>query len=450
MLNIRKKIVQDFIGRHIFEGMAGIEKEYNDYLNGKNGSKIVEVDVKGEIESANIIEEPRHGKNLKLSIDSRLQSKMYESMKTLAEDIGYIGGAGLMMDIETGELIVATSYPEYDSEVLSDGEDRELINTFIQDENKPFLNRTVGGLYSPGSTVKPFIALGALNENLIDGNTAIFSSGEVKIPNPYNKEQFTIFRDWKEGGHGYADVTKAIAESVNTFFYAIGGGYQNQKGLGISGIEKYIRMFEIGEPTGVDILGEVSGVVPNPEWKKKVFDDDTWRLGDTYNTSIGQYGFQVTPMQMLRAISAIANEGRLVTPHIVLGKPLEFQDLPVEFSDTDYKLVKQGLREVITEGSGLALNTPYVEIAAKTGTAQTGAGNKFVNSWVVGFFPYENPKYAFVVLMEKGPSEGERSAAFGTRPFFNWMRTNAPEYLGLDPVEQVVEQDDQLTDEEES
>lgn len=449
-VNYPQKDSAGFYWQTYFEGMAGIEKEYNDYLNGKNGSKIVEVDVKGEVESANTIEEPKHGKNLKLSIDSRLQSKMYESMKTLAEDIGYVGGAGLMMDIETGELIVATSYPEYDSEVLSDGEDRGLINAFIQNENKPFLNRTVGGLYSPGSTVKPFIALGALNEDLIDGNTAIFSSGEIKVPNPYNREQFTIFRDWKEEGHGYADVTKAIAESVNTFFYAIGGGYQNQKGLGISGIEKYIRMFEIGQPTGVDILGEVSGVVPNPEWKKKVFGDDIWRLGDTYNTSIGQYGFQVTPIQMLRAVSAIANEGRLVTPHIVLGKPLQFKDLPVEFEDIDYKLVKQGMREVITEGTGLALNTPYVEIAAKTGTAQTGAGNKFINSWVVGFFPYDNPKYAFVVLMERGPAEGERSAAFGTRPFFNWMRTNAPEYLGLDPIEDVIGEDTELTEDGEA
>ncbi len=418
-----------FYWQTYYEGLDGIEKLYNDYLNGQNGSRIIEVDVRGNVISSNILNEPNHGKNLKLTIDSRLQAKMYESIKTLSEDIGYVGGTGLIMDIETGELIVATSFPEYDSEILSTGEDRSLINSFINDPNKPFLNRYVSGLYSPGSTIKPFIALGALHEGLIDGNTAIYSSGEVKIPNPYNKEQFTIFRDWKEEGHGYADVTKAIAESVNTFFYAIGGGLDDQPGLGISRIEKYIKLFEIGNKTNIEMLGEVSGTVPSPEWKKRVFNENVWRLGDTYNTSIGQYGFQVTPIQMLRAVSAIANEGVLVTPHVVLGKRLEFKTVPENFEKGDYALVKQGMREVVTVGTGQILNVSYVDIAAKTGTAQRGLGNKFINSWVIGFFPYEKPKYAFVLLMEKGPSESERSASFGARTFFDWMRDNAEEYF---------------------
>lgn len=418
-----------FYWKDYFEGLDGIEKSHNEYLNGINGSKIVEVDVMGDVYSENIVNEPVHGRNLKLTIDSRLQTQMFNSIKSLAEEIGYVGGAGLVMDITTGELVVATSYPEYDSKILSEGEDRESINRFIKDSSKPFLNRAVGGLYSPGSTVKPFIALGALNENIIDGNTAIYSSGEVKIPNPYNKEQFTIFRDWKEGGHGYTDVTKAIAESVNTFFYAIGGGYKDQPGLGISRIEKYIKMFDIGDKTEVDILGEVSGVVPNPEWKKRVFKEDAWRLGDTYNTSIGQYGFQVTPVQMLRAVSAIANNGSLVTPHVVMENQLKVTPLEEDFLPGDYALVKQGIREVVTEGTGQILNVSYVDIAAKTGSAQTGYRNKFINSWVIGFFPYEDPKYAFVVLMEKGPSEGERSASFAARTFFDWVRDNAKEYL---------------------
>lgn len=424
-----QKDKKGFFWQTYFEGLDGVEKYYNESLNGTNGSKIVEANVMGEVYSENIVNPPEHGKNLWLAIDSRLQSRMYESIKTLSDDIGYLGGAGLVMDIDTGELLVATSYPEYNSRILSDGEDDISIDAFINDPNKPFLNRTVGGLYSPGSTVKPFIALGALNEGIIDGNTAIYSSGEVKIPNPYNKEQFTIFRDWKEEGHGYADVTKAIAESVNTFFYAIGGGYEDQQGLGISRIEKYIKMFKIGEKTDVDILGEVGGVVPSPDWKKKVFNGDAWRLGDTYNTSIGQYGFQATPMQMLRAVSAVANDGLLVTPHLVRGDDLETVALPEDFSASDFLLIKEGMREVVTVGTGQVLNVSYADIAAKTGSAQTGVGNKFINSWVIGFFPYEQPKYAFVILMEKGPSEGERSASFAARGFFDWMRDNAPEYL---------------------
>lgn len=421
------------------EGSDGVEKSMDAYLNGVNGSKIVEVNVRGEVFSENVVDAPEHGKNLKLSIDSRLQGKMYESIETLAGEIGYLGGAGLVVDIASGELLVATSFPEYDSETLSTGSDRESINAFIADPNKPFLNRAVGGLYPSGSTVKPFIALGALNENIINANTTVYSSGEIRVPNPYNKELFTVFRDWKKGGHGTTDVTKAIAESVNTFFYAIGGGYEGQAGLGISRIEKYIKLFEIGDKTGVDILGEVSGVVPGPEWKKKVFDGDAWRLGDTYNTSIGQYGFQTTPVQMLRAISAIANNGTLVTPHVVLEKKMESVAIPEDFLLTDFELVREGMRKVVTEGTGGVLNVSYVDIAAKTGSAQTGAQNKFINSWVVGFFPYENPKYAFVVLMEKGPSEGERSASFAARGFFDWMRDNTPEYFGKPVIPETPE-----------
>ena len=418
-----------FYWQTYFEGLDGVEKKYNDMLNGENGSKIVEVNVMGDISSENIVNDPEHGKNLYLSIDSRLQTQMYESIRTLSEEMGYVGGAGAMLDIENGELIVATSYPEYDSKILSDGENREMINSFITDARKPFLNRIVGGLYSPGSTVKPFVAMGALNEGLIDANTTIYSSGEVKVPNPYNKESFTIFRDWKEGGHGYTDVTKAIAESVNTFFYAIGGGYEDQDGLGISRIEKYVKLFEIGEPTGVDMLGEVSGVIPSPEWKKKTFEDDVWRLGDTYNTSIGQYGFQATPIQMLRGISAIANNGTLVSPHLASEGSLSFKKVSTEFDIGDYELVREGIREVVTVGTGQILNVGYVNIAAKTGSAQTGAQNKFLNSWVLGFFPYEQPKYAFVILMERGPSNVTRSASFAARGFFDWVNINAPEYF---------------------
>ena len=326
-----QKDKKGFYWQTYFEGLDGVEKKYDHMLNGENGSKIVEVNVLGDISSENIVNAPEHGKNLYLSIDSRLQSQMYESLRTLSEENGYVGGAGAVLDIETGELIVATSYPEYDPKALSDGDNKELINSFVTDPRKPFLNRLVAGLYSPGSTVKPFVALAALKEGLINATTNIYSSGEVKVPNPYNKEQFTIFRDWKEGGHGYADVTKAIAESVNTFFYAIGGGYQDQDGLGISRIEKYIKLFEIGEPSGVDMLGEISGVVPSPEWKKKTFSDATWRLGDTYNTSIGQYGFQATPIQMLRGISAIANNGTLVSPHLASEGSLSFKKVGADF-----------------------------------------------------------------------------------------------------------------------
>ena len=425
-----------FYWQKSFIGMDGIEKAENDILNGQNGSKIVETDALGEISSENIVNPPVDGKNLVLTVDSRLQAAMYDSIKSLAESIGYQGGAGAIMDINTGELLVATSYPEYDSQILSDGDNVEAINAYLKSEQKPFINRLVSGLYSPGSTIKPFIAMGALNEGIVTPYTTVYSKGAIEIPNPYDPSQSTKFRDWKEGGHGVTDVKKALAESVNTYFYTIGVGYQGQKGLGISGIEKYVKLFDIGAKTEVDIEGEVAGVVPSPDWKKANFKNDpTWRLGDTYHTSIGQYGFLVTPIMMLRAMSSIANSGTLVTAHVMQDSPLTFQKVAEDLQEADYEVVRGGLRAVITEGTGQILNVPYVRIAAKTGTAQTGFKNQFVNSWVIGFFPYEKPKYAFVVLMEKGPSQGERSASFAMRTFIDWVNQNAPEYFEIDSPE---------------
>jgi penicillin-binding protein 2 len=419
-----------FYWQKTFIGMDGIEESLDTELNGTNGSKIIETSAYGDVSSENIINQPIDGKNLHLTVDARLQAAMYDSIKKLSEDIGYQGGAGAMMDITSGELIVATSYPEYDPHIVSEGIEKEIIKGYLESEQKPFLNRLVSGLYSPGSTVKPFIAMGALHEGLVTPETTVVSTGAIKIPNPYDPTQFTLFRDWKEGGHGVTNLAKALAESVNTYFYTIGGGYGSQKGLGISGIEEYIKLFDIGDKTGIDIGGEVSGVVPSPEWKKTNFKDDpVWRLGDTYHTSIGQYGFQVTPVEMLRAMSAIANSGTLITPHVLIDTPITFKKLDITMSEEDYSAVRTGLRQVITSGTGALLNVPYVHIAAKTGTAQAGAHNKFVNSWVVGFFPYEHPKYAFVVLMEKGPSQGERSASFAMRAFIDLVKEQAPEYF---------------------
>lgn len=424
-----------FYWQDYFLGMSGVEKSNNDSLGGENGSRIIEVSALGDVTSENILNQPKNGKNLTLTVDARLQEAMYNAIKQLAEENGYQGGAAAMMDINTGELLVATSYPEYDPQVLSDGSDTEKINAFLKAPGKPFINRLVSGLYSPGSTIKPFIAIGGLNEGIITPNTTVLSVGQIKVPNPYDETQFTVFRDWKEGGHGVTNLAKALAESVNTYFYALGGGYGKQKGMGISGIEEYVKLFDIGDKTGVDIGNEVTGVIPSPEWKKKTFKNDpVWRLGDTYHTSIGQYGFLVTPVQMLRAMSAIANSGTLVTPHAISDTPLTFKKLSIDMPENYYAGVRDGLRQVVTSGTGGVLNVPYVHMAVKTGTAQVGLRNEFVNSWVLGFFPYEKPKYAIVLLMERGPSTSERSASFALRNFIQWVNQNAPEYFIEDEI----------------
>lgn len=412
-----------------FVGMSGVEKKFNNILNGENGSKFIERTARGQVFSENIVNEPLHGGQIFLSIDKDLQHATFNSIRDLSERIGYEGGAGIIMDIDTGEILTLTSYPEYDPNIMSSGKDRQKINEYLNSDKKPFLNRAISGLYSPGSTVKLFVALGALHEGIITKNTKILSTGSVEIPNPYNPEMSTTFRDWREEGHGNVDIVRAIGDSVNTFFYAIGGGLRNQKGLGITKIEEYIKIFGVGEKTEFDLLGEVAGVIPNPEWKRRVFNGDAWRLGDTYNTSIGQYGFQVTPIQMVRSVAAIANEGELVRPTILKDGEIQKEKVMVDFSKEHYQLIKDGMRDVVVAGTGQLLNVSYVSVASKTGTAQTGAGNRFINSWTMGFFPYENPKYAFVILMEKGPAKSDLSASFSMRQILDWMRENRPEYL---------------------
>jgi beta-lactamase class D/5S rRNA maturation endonuclease (ribonuclease M5) len=309
--------------------------------------------------------------------------------------------------------------------------DKEKIQGYFNDKRKVFLDKIISGVYTPGSIVKPFLALGALNEGIISPEKQILSTGSISIPNPYLKDQKTVFKDWK--AHGWTDMREAIAVSSDVYFYTIGGGFGDQKGMGISNIEKYARMFGIDQKTGIDIPDEKGGNIPNPEWKLKNFKNDPWRIGDTYHTAIGQYGFQVTPLEMARATSALANYGTLVTPHFLLNdKSKEDIKSKIEIPQNYYKVIHEGMRMTVTEGTGAALNVPYVKIAAKTGTAQLGVLKNKVNSWVIGFFPYEKPKYAFVVLMEAGPSQGTTGAAFISRELFDWMNENTPEYFSTE------------------
>lgn len=426
-LNYPQKDSSGNYWRTAVEGQAGIEKKYDSILAGENGAILSEVDAIGSDINQNTIAEPEHGENLTATIDTYIQHYLYEAIKEQAEASGFVGGAGSIMDVRTGELIAFTSYPEFDPYTLADGSDVEAINGFFNDPAKPFLNRVLSGLYSPGSTVKPFLALAGLHEGLIDANTQIFSSGRIEIPNRFNPSNPSIFRDWRREGHGITDVRLAISDSVNTFFYALGGGYKSQDGLGIEKIEKYIRLFDIAEPTGIDFGSEVTGTIPNPDWKASVFDDGTWRLGDTYITSIGQFGFQVSPIQMTRATAALANSGRLLTPLLVKGDS-EVSVVGEGISEEDYELIRQGLRDTVTEGTARIINRPYISSAAKTGTAQVGANNEFYNSWIIGFFPYEDPRYSFSIVMERAPKDQDGSAGRAMSSFINSVQENYPEF----------------------
>lgn len=409
-------------------GKDGLEKQYAERLKGINGTKIVETDARKKVHSENMINIPERGEDLVTTIDSRVQKELYSLIKNISDANAFKGGAGMIMNIQNGEIITSTSYPEYDSEILSTGKDKAVISNYFTDKRKVFIDKNISGLYTPGSIIKPFVALGALNEKVITPYKQILSTGSISIPNPYFPDKPTVFKDWK--AHGWVDMRRALAVSSDVYFYEVGGGFQGQDGIGISNIEKYARLFGIGEKTGIDIPDEISGVIPNPEWKAKNFKGDIWRVGDTYHTAIGQYGFQVTPIQMLRASAAIANYGKLVTPHLLLGdteKEEKFTN--INLSREYFDVVREGMRGAVTSGTSTALNIPKAAIAAKSGTAQLGLAKNRVNSWIMGFFPYENPKYAFVVLMESGPSTGTVSASYVMSQLVWWMTTNTPEYF---------------------
>lgn len=415
-----------FYYREDFEGVDGAEKYFNKDLQGENGIKLIEVDARGNIQSQNTIQPPKEGKNIYLSIDSRIQSEMYRAIKDIAERVGFAGGAGVMIDTVTGEVISMTSYPEYSSEIMSSKTDTAKVKSYLTSKDKPFLDRAVDGLYTPGSIIKPYMALAALNEKIIDPNTKILSTGSISIQNQYNPELQTIFKDWK--AHGYVDMRHAISVSSDVYFYEIGGGYKTQKGLGISRINKYMHMFGFGDKVENSFFSGADGVVPDPDWKKKNFDGEAWTLGNTYHTSIGQYGFQTSPIQIVRAVSSIVNDGLLRDPSILKDVPGPvISNIPI--SKDSFAVIKEGMRLGALEGTGKSLNVPYVEVATKSGTAELGAAKDNVNSWMTGYFPYSHPRYAFAMLMEKGSVHNLIGAGAAMREVLDWMSTNTPEYF---------------------
>lgn len=414
-----------FFVREDFAGVSGAERELNDLLEGENGAHTVEYDVRGEIVSESTARLPSRGEDAHLSVDARLSEALYGYLMERVRAIGFQGGAAAVMDITNGELIALTSVPEYDPQTLTDGAPSARISSFVRDPRTPFLDRASAGLYAPGSTVKPLLAVAALAEKVIGPETEILSTGSISVPNPFTPSKFSVFNDWK--AHGLVDMRKALAVSSDVYFYEIGGGFESQKGLGIERMEKYYRAFGLGEALADPLLGASSGVVPSPAWKEKLFPGDPWRIGDSYNTAIGQYGMLATPLQILRAIAAVANGGLLVEPTVLINDAVSTRRVPI--GDDDLRVAREGMRQAVTEGTASGLWFPFVSVAAKTGTAEVGLAKKRVHSWVVGFFPSEHPRYAFVALLERGPSENTIGSAFVMRQFFEWLSVYAPEYL---------------------
>ena len=417
-----------FFYRTEYVGISGAEASFNEALQGKNGDQVLERDALGAIVGEHIIDAPQAGIPTTLSLDARVSEAMFDIISTSSAQAHFRSGAGAIMDIHTGEIIALASFPSYDPEVMADGVDAERIASYNADDRFPFLNKVLGGVYTPGSVMKPFLAYAALKEHIIDPGKIIVSNGFIIIPNPYSPANPARFTDWRV--QGKMTMRQAIAFSSNVYFYTISGGYGSQPGVGITKMNYYYDLFGFGKPTGVTLDNEQVGTVPSPAWKKEEFGDD-WRLGDTYLTSIGQFGWQVTPLQLLRAYAALGNGGYLVTPQIEKGKQGEIVDLQLD--PQHLRVVQEGMRMAVNYpgGSARGLDRTYMAIAAKSGTAEIGAGNAYVNSWGAGFFPYDNPRYAFVLMMDRAPRSNALGATRIMGQVIDWMKDNTPEYLGL-------------------
>ena len=416
-------------------GRDGVEKKYNDILSGINGSNIVEKDIKGQVQGGSIVNQPIAGKNVTLTIDSRLQAKMYELLSTYIKLANFRSGSAVMMDSRNGDIITMTNFPEYNSNIMSSGSDHQTISMYLTSSLTPLLNRAVSGMFTPGSVVKPYIGLEALKENVVTPTTQICSCGSITVPNPYDPAHPGIFKDYNPN-NGWVDIRHAIAVSSNIFFMEVSGGYKSQKGIGITNLGKALERFGLTEKTGVDLSNEKSGVVPSPEWKAKKFSGEPWRVGDTYNTAIGQYGVQVTPLEMVRAVGALSQNGVFVTPHVFKTDSVDSTEdsfvsqskTVTDISPDEYSVIKEGMRLGATVGTGKMFASLPFDVASKTGTAQVGPNGTFVNGWVNAFFPYENPHYVIVVMLEHG-TQNIGTATRIAYDFLDWVRINAPEYV---------------------
>jgi len=410
-----------------YKGKVGVELIYENDLRGKPGVRQVEVDAKGLERKIFATQPAIDGAKLGLTIDSELQQVAYAALGRAVNNSGGQGGSVIVMRPQDGAILAMVSYPSFVSNVFTSERNSEVIKKLLQDTKQPLFNRAVSGVYPPGSTIKPLIASAALAEGVITPATSFLSTGGIKAGSDF-------FADWKAGGHGVTNVYKAIAQSVNTFFYLIGGGSREFTGLGISRLSNYFKKFGLGARTGVDLPSEQTGFVPTPLWKQAVL-HDRWYRGDTYNVAIGQGNLTVTPLQLAVVYAALATDGRLVTPHLAnelilaTGEKRKFTFVPVGnvgLSQETLSVIQQAMRQTVTAGSARSLVSLPLSVAGKTGTAQTGTKTK-THAWFVGYAPSQAPAIVVVVMVEYG-GEGSQVAVPVAREIFSWYAEHQADF----------------------
>ncbi len=416
-------------------GKSGVERYYEAKLHGKDGRIAEEVDVFGRSISDQpyTLSEPVSGYSLYLTMSTDLQKKFYDLIQNSVIKVSAAGGAGIIQDVKTGDILAMVSYPSYDNNLFVNGISQKDYTSLINDKGNPLLDRAIAAQLPPGSTFKTVVASAGLDSGTISKNTTYISRSGYTFSNG------APFQEFRNHAYGTLNVTSALMVSSNIFFCEM------IRDWNMNELVPYLESFGIGEYTGIDIPGEMKGRLPSPENKIELAKTSSPWLepiwypeGDSCNSVIGQGITLVTPIQMSNWVAAIANGGTLNTPHV--GKKfvdekgfeylIEYTPIGENIVSTQtLDIVKRGMWEAVNGSRGIAktLSATGTTVAAKTGTAEFGKVNskgiyEDTHAWVTGFFPYENPKYSFSLLLEDGGTSSNATAVM--KEMISWMVTN--------------------------
>lgn len=400
---LKKDKYENYIAGDLI-GQQGLERFYEDKLQGKRGEQGLIVNVNGQKIRESYYRPAIAGNDITLTIDAKVQRA---AENALGENWGIV----IALNPNNGEVVALVSKPSFDPNLFSSEISRAVWSDLISGKGKKLQNRVVSGVYPPGSLFKIFMATAGLSENIISPNETVYCPGHFRIG------KSRPFHCHKLEGHGHEDLTGALKQSCNVYFYTLG-----QK-LGIDKIHDHATSFGLGERTGIEFINEQKGLVPSREWKKKYFkkkEDQTWYPGETPSVSIGQGAISVTPIQIARALATFVNGGNVYKASIVKSSDNNL----VRKIELDTKVideVKKGLYAVVNEKKGTGSKAKLkpeidIDVAGKTATAQIKS-SKFLegkdrenHAWFAGFAPYENPELVVVALVEHGGHGGSTAA----------------------------------------
>ncbi len=409
------------LGAQAIVGRSGLEYVYDALLRGRPGSVSQVRNAKGMPLGEPEIRPPEIGASITLTIDADFSRYFAKRFREGLAALGKTTGVGIAINPQTGEVLALLNFPGFDNSIFSEQGRSDERKALLSSSLKPLFNRAVSGMYNPGSTIKPLVAVAALAENVIAPERQIFSPGYLDVPNPYDPEKPTRYLDWRN--QGWINTETAIAKSSNVYFYTVGGGHGDIAGLGISRLHAWWQKFGLGLPTGIDLPFEAEGRLPSVQ-AKELATGEPWRLGDTYNVSIGQGDLLLTPIQLLNYVSAIANKGKMYRPFIASG--LRAPEVIADLSGAASEMQEVAKGMIATtkhpEGTAYSLRNLPFTVAAKTGTAQVVSKTQ-ENALFVGYAPAENPQIAILVLIENS-REGSVNTIPIAKDVLNWYYWN--------------------------